>query len=196
METQQSTPPPELSGEQLRAELQHVEQQGHRVISFSRERAELRLKGARLSMPFLDPQRLPQPDIQALRSSPAATPQETLQTVSRAAASLTLEAAAQVIEARPAMRGSVVEDTEHVQKMHHVVVAEGRKFMDDLLKRSPTAATEAAREVLIRHTADPAKRRQVEAMTEEQLNEWVKSLFDQANKRLSKYFQAVDAIRY
>lgn len=115
MESQQQPTPQELSGEQLRAELQHVEQQGHRVISFSRERAELRIKGARLSMPFLDPQRLPHEDVQALRS-PGASPQETLTNASRAAASLTLEAAAQVVEARPSTRGAVAEDTEHVQK--------------------------------------------------------------------------------
>lgn len=146
-------------------------------------------------MPFLDPQRLPHEDVQALRS-PGASPQETLQTASRAAASLTLEAAAQVVEARPSTRGAVAEDTEHVQKMRHIVVAEGRKFMEDLSRRNPAAAREAARAVLMRHTADPAKRRQVEAMTEEQLNEWVKSVFDQANRRLFKYFQGVEAIRY
>lgn len=68
--------------------------------------------------------------------------------------------------------------------------------MDDLSRRNPTAAREAARAVLMRHTHDAAKRRHVETMTDTQLDESVKSIFDQANKRLSKYLQAVEAIRY
>lgn len=185
--------------EALKNETSAIRQSGLVIFNAVKERGDTRIRGSRLSLPFVDPARIPSEDISRLKSGSQLNPEQARDEIIRGAAGVAIEAATQIVEARPIAPG-VTEDGESVAKLRQFVVKDGAKLVAGLLEKKDPSKTQlvrdAAKSAMIRRVTDPNQRESIKQMPEEKVDEWILQQFRAADGRLTRTLDMIRQYRY
>lgn len=185
--------------EQLRSEISVNQEAGLRIFNAVRERADTRIRGSRLSCPFVDPARIPAEDISGLKPGGKLTAEQARDEAVRGAAGVAIEATTQIVEARPTSQG-VVEDGESVARLKQFVVKGGADLVANLLQgkdpRKTQLVQDAARAAMLRRVTDSNQRKSIEQMPGEKVDQWILQQFRTADGRLARTLDMIRQYRY
>lgn len=115
------------------------------------------------------------------------------------AAGIAIEAATQIVDARPISQG-VTEDGESLTKLRQFVIKDGAKLIADLLAKNDPITTglvrDAARSAMIRRNSDPDQHKNVSQIPGEKVDQWILQQFRTADSRLAGTIGRLRQIRW
>jgi hypothetical protein len=143
------------------------------------------------STPMLEPGRFPRDSIRNLNPTGEKISEEDVKAAREASVALTIEAAAQVVEARP-HTNAVSENSESLKQIQRIL-NRGEGYIIQINRTYPEAAIKGAREALVRRYTDPGLRGS-DKWNDSQVISWAQEAFRRANVRLGGSIDAVEAV--
>lgn len=126
-------------------QLQEAARMGNEVLRVTNDRFTLKIDGKSPTIPFLDPSKFSQEYVSGLKAI-GQIDQQTIDGANKASLGLSLEAAMQVVGARPRPGSQVVETIESLQEIGQLLSNCGR-FVSSENDRHPELLVDVAREV-------------------------------------------------